>query len=197
MPPARVRVPGSAPMVLHSTGDVSRLATVLMRKSVVPYISMRSPTPCAPTLRASDQASIVPVITGMPAGSPVASAASAVTVPAASPGHRSAGSSRSGAMCRHHGSCQACASVSYMGEHWLAEWWSRTYAPVSRWASQELGMKNRRTRANVSGSVSAIHSSLGPAAWVESAEPPRSRIFRAPSSFSRRAIWAVARESTP
>ena len=48
----------------------------------MPYISIRSPTPCAPTLIASDQASIVPAMTGMPAGSPVAAAASAVTAPA-------------------------------------------------------------------------------------------------------------------
>ena len=43
---------------------------------VVPYINMRSPTPWAPTLKASAQASIVPVMTGMPAGNPAAAAAS-------------------------------------------------------------------------------------------------------------------------
>ena len=58
-------------------------------------------------------------------------------------------------------------------------------------------MNNLRTRANVSGSFSAIHSSLGPTAWVDSAEPPRSRISCAPNSSSRRRIWAVARMSTP
>ena len=112
IPPARLRVPGRAPTVPHSAGLVSGSGTVWMRNIVVPYISIRSPTPWAPTLSASDQASIVPVMTGMPSGSPVAAAASALTVPAASPGHCSGGSSMAPAISSAHGSCQACSTQS-------------------------------------------------------------------------------------
>ena len=126
VPPARLRVPGNAPTVPHRAGLVSRCGTVWTRNSVVPYISMRSPTPCAPTLTASAHASIVPVTTGMPTGRPVVTAASADTVPAASPSQRSGGSSIPGATTRAHGWYQASASVSYSGVHWLAEWWSST-----------------------------------------------------------------------
>jgi hypothetical protein len=55
---------------------------------------------------------MVPVMTGMPAGSPVAAAASALTVPAASPGHCSRGSSMAPAMSSAHGRYQVSASES-------------------------------------------------------------------------------------
>lgn len=51
-------------------GVVSGRSTVAMRNIVVPYISIRSPGFWAPTLTASVQASIVPVMTGGPAECP-------------------------------------------------------------------------------------------------------------------------------
>lgn len=98
--------------MLHSDGSRSSPGTVWTRNIVVPYMSMRSPIPCAPTLSASAQASMVPVVTGMPVGSPVRCAASAVTVPAASPDQRSPGSSMPGAIRSVHGVYQSRARVS-------------------------------------------------------------------------------------
>ncbi len=118
MPPARLRVPGTAPIVAHMAGVVSRSRTVLMRNIVVPYMTMRSPGFWASTLTASDHASMVPVMTGTPAGMP---ATSRVVTPAASPGQRNGGSSNSGLTCRAHGSYQTPSIVSNSGVHWLAE----------------------------------------------------------------------------
>ena len=53
-------------------------------------------------------------------------------------------------------------------------------------------MNSLRACANTDGSFSATHAIFGPAAWVESAEPPRDRISSAPSSLVSRAICAVA-----
>ena len=50
-----------------------------MVKMVEPYISIMSPVRTTPTLSASDAASMVPAVTGVPAASPVACAAPAVT----------------------------------------------------------------------------------------------------------------------
>jgi hypothetical protein len=119
MPPARLRVPGKAPTVPHIAGLVSGRSTVAMRNIVVPYISIRSPGRWAPTLTASVHASIVPVMTGVPAGMP---ARALVVVPATSPGHASGGSSISGATSEAHGRYQSRACVSNSGVHWLAEW---------------------------------------------------------------------------
>jgi len=99
---------------------------VATRNIVVPYISMRSPTSWAPTLTASVQASIVPVMTGVPSGRPVRAAAAVVTVPAISPAQRSGGCSTVPANRCHQGSCHRSPSMSYNGETWLADWWSRT-----------------------------------------------------------------------
>ena len=74
----------------------------------MPYMIIRSPGAPTPTLIASAAASIVPTITGVPSASPVADAASRVTVPAMSvvqpiSGSHSAGptpSSRSFAQAR-------------------------------------------------------------------------------------------------
>jgi hypothetical protein len=75
-----------------------------MRNMVVPYISMRSPRRWAPTLMASEHASTVPAITGVPAFSPVAAAAVVVTEPTTSPGQTSGGRCSLCAMCETHGS---------------------------------------------------------------------------------------------
>jgi hypothetical protein len=88
---------------------------------VVPYISIRSPTLWASTLIASDQASIVPVMTGVPTASPVRAAASWWTVPATSVAQRSGGISSSGAIRFTHGTYQSRAWVSYRGVAWLAD----------------------------------------------------------------------------
>ena len=47
IPPARLRVPGTAPSVLHMAGVARRSRVVLMRNIVVPYMIMRSPGFCA------------------------------------------------------------------------------------------------------------------------------------------------------
>ena len=70
---------------------------------------------------------MVPVVTGTPACTPGSwAAASAVSVPAASPDQRSAGSGRPGATASAQGVCQAPAARSYSGATWLAEAWSST-----------------------------------------------------------------------
>ncbi len=112
MPPARLRVPSNAPTVPHSSGMVMRSAIVLTRNIVVPYMSMRSPGCCAPTLTASVQASIVPETTGVPTGRPVAAAAVDVTVPTIESDHTSGGSSMSPTIGPAHGQYHACATES-------------------------------------------------------------------------------------
>ena len=109
----------------HRAGWVSGWATVLTMNIVVPYISIRSPTLWASTLTASDQASMVPVMTGVPTASPVRAAASSWIVPATSVAHFSGGSSSSGAIRFTHGAYQSRAWASYKGVAWLADWWSR------------------------------------------------------------------------
>ena len=107
MPAARLRVPSKAPTVPHSGGDDTGVATVPMRNIVVPYMSIRSPGLWASTLIASAHASIVPAVTGIPAGSPVAAAASPVIVPTTESDHASRGGSIAPAMSRHEGSCHS------------------------------------------------------------------------------------------
>jgi hypothetical protein len=126
IPAARLRQPGKAPAVLQSGGAISSSSTVWTRNIVEPYMSIRSPRRCASTLTASAQASIVPVITGVPRRSPVCSAAGPETVPATSPDQRSAGRSSWGTRSSHHASYHASARMSYSGSDWLAEWWSST-----------------------------------------------------------------------
>ena len=106
----------------------------------------------------------MPVITGMPAGSPVAAAARRVTVPATSPGQRSGGSSRSRAdVLRPTARTSRAASMSYSGVHWLAEWWSRTYAPVSRCSrATSSACNSRRARAKTLGLVLGDPGDLRP-----------------------------------
>ena len=106
MPPARTLVPENGPAVLQRFDDGRGSPTISMVRAVVPYMTIRSPGSRTPTLAASDQASTVPVTTGMPSGSPVASAASRVTSPATSAGQRSSGSSRPGATSSAHSSIQ-------------------------------------------------------------------------------------------
>src|SRR5215212_10679439 len=84
MPPARTSVSERGPAVLQRFGDGSGLPTISMVSAVVPYMTIRSPGSRTPMLAASDQASTVPVATGIPAGSPVVSAASCVISPAIS-----------------------------------------------------------------------------------------------------------------
>ncbi len=121
IPPARLWAPWKAPTVPQSPGAVILSALVLMRNMVEPYMSMRSPGFCAPTLTASLQASIVSVITGIPAVKPVRAAASAVTYPAMSEGQRRGGIRTSGQIAVTQGSYQSWLIVSYRGVHWLAE----------------------------------------------------------------------------
>ena len=92
---------------------------------MVPYMSMVSPGRRTPTLSASAHASIVPAMTGVPAGMPVSTDAAGVTVPTGSAAQRSSGSSRPGAIAAAQSPAHAPASMSYSGSHWLAEWWSR------------------------------------------------------------------------
>ncbi len=105
-------MPAKAPAVVHIDGVRRVSSPVATRNMVVPYISIRSPTSCAPTLTASVQASIVPAITGVPTGIPVRAAAPAVTSPAISPAQCSRGRSISPAYRVHHGSCQHSPSMS-------------------------------------------------------------------------------------
>jgi hypothetical protein len=75
----------------------------------VPYRQRR---PLAqPEPKTSPQASIVPA-TGMPSGSPVAAAASALTVPTASCGQASGGSGSPGATVAVHSPIQAFSPTS-------------------------------------------------------------------------------------
>ena len=69
-----------------------RAALSMMVKMVEPYMIIMSPGARTPAESASAAASMVPAITGVPAASPVSSAAAAVTSPAISPDHNSAGS---------------------------------------------------------------------------------------------------------
>ena len=66
---------------------------------VEPYIIIMSPLSCTPTLTASEAASMVPAVTGVPTASPVSAAARSVTVPAMSVVHNRSGS-RSGETMR-------------------------------------------------------------------------------------------------
>ena len=129
-----------------------RLATgstvVATRKVVVPYISIRSPGEAASTLTASAQASMVPVMTGIPARRPGTSRVIALcTVPAASLAQRSSGSSRPGPTRSAHSGCHVWWRRLYIGADWLALTWSSTYSPVRRKARYEAGMNSRRARA--------------------------------------------------
>src|ERR1035437_3384467 len=181
MPPARLRVSGSEPTVPQREVLVTRSGTVLIRNIVVPYISIRSPTPCAPTLIASAHASIVPVITGMSTGSPVSAAASRVVTPATSPGQRNGGSDRPDATRSTQGWYHSRFSVSYSGAHWLAAGGWGPYSPWALWTNHELGMTTRGARAKGWSSLSATPTTFAPAACVERAEPHRRRISSGPS----------------
>jgi hypothetical protein len=79
---------------------------------VVPYMSIMSPGSRTPTLIASDQGSMVPAATGVPAGIPVTSAAAVVASPATSDGHSSRGSARPGATSLAHSSIQRFSFMS-------------------------------------------------------------------------------------
>ena len=106
MPPASTSVPERGPAVLQRFGEGRGSSTISMVSAVVPYMTIRSPGSRTPMLAASDQASTVPVTTGMPAGRPVASAASSVISPATSAGQRRSGSSSPGATSSDHSPIQ-------------------------------------------------------------------------------------------
>lgn len=183
--------------MLHSGGCRRRPAVVAMRNSVVPYMTMRSPGRCAPTLTDSVHASTDPITTGVPSARPVRAAARAVTVPATSPDQSSSGSSTPPRRRSAHGWYQSRATVSYIGVVWEADRWSIAYEPVRRQASQLAAVNMRRARAHTAGSSSATHASLGPIAWLDSRAPHRRRTASAPSSAWSRSICAAARVSTP
>src|SRR5699024_2929500 len=111
-PPARLRVPGNAPAVVHIEGVRKVCVPVATRNIVVPYINMRSPTSWAPALTASIHALMLPEITRLPTGSPVVRAASGVTVPATSPAHANSGGSTPVAKRCHHVWHHSSASTS-------------------------------------------------------------------------------------
>ena len=168
MPPARLRVPSNAPTVPHSGGDETGAVTVEIRNIVVPYISIRSPGLCASTLIASAHASMVPAVTGMPAGRPVAAAADSVIVPATVSDQASRGGSiapaispprfvpfvRTGVVERHRLTGRMMVEHVFAGElpHEV-----------------RLGMNSVRARANAAGSWSATQATFGPTAWLVSA----------------------------
>ena len=93
IPAATEYVPGTRPEPDQRPSCATRRATVWMKKSVDPYITIVSPTSRQPALYASASASIVPASTGVPARSPVAVAASVCSSPTTSPGHASRGRS--------------------------------------------------------------------------------------------------------
>jgi hypothetical protein len=103
-PAASEKLPSRTPAVLQSDSSRSGSAVTALRKSVEPYITIRSPASRTPAASDSAQASIVPAITGVPAGMPVAAAPSRVTTSAGSPGQSSRGSSSPGAICSAHSS---------------------------------------------------------------------------------------------
>jgi SpoVK/Ycf46/Vps4 family AAA+-type ATPase len=83
-------LPGQIPGPFGSPGDVSPRSVVRGPSMAVPLevTGLR-----APTLTASAQASMVPTITGVSSETPISDAASDVTVPPISPGHRNGGNS--------------------------------------------------------------------------------------------------------
>ncbi len=68
----------------HMRGSGTGFAVTWTMNMVVPYMTIMSPGAFTPTLMASAVASIVPVVTGVPAFSPVSAAACGVTCPATS-----------------------------------------------------------------------------------------------------------------
>ena len=72
-----------------------------------------------------------------------------------------------------------------------------TYSPVSRSTRNELALNQRRVRAQVSGSCRCSHSSFGPAACDDRADPARARMLAPPSRSVSSAASAVARVSIP
>ena len=87
IPAASVSEPGTHPAVVHSLGS-ARSCPKHRKNMVEPYISMRMPDA---GVRPLGQASTIPAQTGTPAGSPVAWAAPACTVPDTWPRRRRAG----------------------------------------------------------------------------------------------------------
>ncbi len=164
---------------------------------MVPYMTIVSPTAETPTDAASAHASTVPAVTGVPAASPVSRAASSVILPAISSDQSSRGSSSPGATTSHQSRAQSAASRSYIGSHWLAEWWSSTYSPVRRCTRNELAMRKRSVACQTSGSWRCSHRHFGPTAWLDNGVPPRARMASAPSSSVSFSISRVARVSTP
>ena len=75
IPQATARWPGRGWAVVHILASGRGFSTVPMKNIVLPYMIIVSPGRCTPTLTASAAASIVPKVTGVPTGSPVASLA--------------------------------------------------------------------------------------------------------------------------
>jgi hypothetical protein len=82
------------------------------RNIVDPYISIWSPGCRTPTENASEYASTVPATTGVPARTPVASAASGRTVPTTSLGQTNLGRGRCLQMRLAHGKFQSKSRVA-------------------------------------------------------------------------------------
>lgn len=98
--------------MVHIPGTGIGWAVGTIMNIVVPYCRNIRPGTDSPTLTPSAQASIVPAVTGMPAGRPVAAAASSVTTPARSPDQTSLGISSPGASRSHHSGIQAFSCTS-------------------------------------------------------------------------------------
>ena len=96
----------------HIRASETRSGACKMMNMVEPYISIMSPFRVTPTESASAAASMVPAVTGVPAFSPVSTAASLVTAPAISPDQSSLGNLSRGTMSPASSSLQHCFSTS-------------------------------------------------------------------------------------
>jgi hypothetical protein len=112
IPPDTLGWPGCVPTVVHIPGTAVGSAVGTIMNIVVPYCKNIRPGTDSPTLTPSAQASMVPAVTGMPAGRPVAAAASGVTTPAWSPDHSRRGMARPGASRSHHSGIHAFTCTS-------------------------------------------------------------------------------------
>ena len=92
MPPVSTKAPGCIKFEAQKERTGKRFSVLKIKKLLLPYIIIISPVLSTPAPRASDAASMVPVMTGTPGGRPVSAAASAVSSPATWVLHKSSGS---------------------------------------------------------------------------------------------------------
>jgi hypothetical protein len=123
---------------------------------------------------------MVPAQTGMPSGSPVASAPLAVIVPATSQGFRIGGSVSPGAISSAHSWIHSPRLASYSGVQNAADTESSTYSPVRRSTMNEFGIRSCLVFSQISGWLLRIQASFGPIDWWDRMAWPRSRISSSP-----------------